>query len=616
MRPVTRRRRRRALAGGLLVALALLIPAGTAAEQATQPTALAAGQIDVSGNARDSSGHTCVRLTTGSLRCWGFGGAGRLGYASTLTVGDDETPGAIAPISLGLGRTATAVTAGFAHTCALLDDGTVRCWGFGGDGRLGYGNQSSVGDDETPGAVGPVDLGAGRTATAIAAGQSHTCAVLDDGTVRCWGFGNYGELGYGNSTPIGDDEKPSEVAPVRLGAGRTATAITAGYGDTCALLDDGTVRCWGFGSTGRLGYGNTETIGDNETPDTAGPVNLGAGHTAKAISAGDNHTCAILDDDTVRCWGYAGNGRLGYGNTDDVGDNEAPGTLGPVNLGAGRTAKAISAGSRHTCAVLDDGTVRCWGEADTGRLGYCNRNDIGDDETPGSVGPANVTTGSDCSPPAPGASEGGNGAGAPLPPAPPTDPQPAAPARPSAAETKRSRYLRALAAEKRRKRALRRCLLRSVRRDARRSRRAHGRAPRRALKRRRAGRRRCLRRYERTPGRVQGLRARRASATKAAITFRAPGTSGSQPPAARSYVLKQSTRRIRRARAFRRAPALCRGTCRFSVTYIGSRLEITVTDLRRHETYYYAVAARDNVTGRHGRRSHAVEVKPITAKRS
>ena len=110
----------------------------------------------------------------------------------------------------------------------------------------------------------------------------------------------------------------------------------AGYlatGDyhSCAVIPDlaGGVRCWGFGGSGQLGYGNTDPIGDDETPDSAGPVDLGAGRSATDISAGDVHTCARLDNGELRCWGFAGNGRLGYGNTDLVGDDEPVSSLPP-----------------------------------------------------------------------------------------------------------------------------------------------------------------------------------------------------------------------------------------------------------------------------------------------
>jgi len=265
------------------------------------------------------------------MRCWGYGGDGALGYSNRATIGDDEPPKAAGPVDLGPGRSAAAISAGSVHTCAVQDDAEVRCWGFGGDGRLGYANIRSIGDDETPGSVGPVDLGAGRTAKAVTTGGAHSCAVLDNDAVRCWGNGFNGQLGYGSLQNIGNDEVPGSIGPVKLGSGRTAKAITAGVAHTCALLDDGAVRCWGLGSNGQLGYGDTATIGDDETPETAGPVGLGS-LRAVAISAGSFHTCALISDGTVRCWGFGGNGRLGYGNTDSIGDDERPDTVRPVDF--------------------------------------------------------------------------------------------------------------------------------------------------------------------------------------------------------------------------------------------------------------------------------------------
>ena len=348
------------------------------------PVDLGAGREAVAVSA--GGGHTCALLDNGTVRCWGFGGAGRLGYNNTDDIGDNETPGSVGPVDLG-GREALAVSTGAAHSCALLENGTVRCWGFGNAGRLGYGNANSIGDNETPGSVGPVQLGG--EAVAVSAADSHTCALLDDGNVRCWGFGGDGRLGYGNANSIGDNELPSSVGPVDLG--REAVAVSGGFAHTCALLDNGTVRCWGFGGNGRLGYGNSNSIGDNEAPGSAGPVDTGSPHGAgaTATSAGDDHSCALLDDGTVRCWGRGASGRLGYGNTDNTGDNETPGSVGPVDLG-GREAAAVSTGAAHTCALLDDGTVRCWGSGSFGRLGYGNENSIGNNETPGSVAPVDL----------------------------------------------------------------------------------------------------------------------------------------------------------------------------------------------------------------------------------
>lgn len=332
---------------------------------------------------------TCARLDDGTVRCWGYNSFGQLGRGDFGgSFGDDEHPGSLPIVNLGAGRTARALTVGDTHACAILDNNTVRCWGNGAFGRLGYGNQNNVGDNEIPGSVGPVNLGAGRTATAIAAGQDHTCAILDTGVVRCWGSGFYGKLGYGNENHVGDNETPAAAGTVNLGPGRTAVAIDAGPDTTCVVLDNAAVKCWGFGGDGRLGYASSDTIGDDETPAAVGTVGLGAGATS--VATGNGHTCAILVGGSVRCWGWTSNGVLGGGpgRMDNwVGDDENPSTEPVVSLGSGRTAVSISAFMYHTCAVLDDGTARCWGFGSRGRLGYGNTNDIGDDETPGSAGP-------------------------------------------------------------------------------------------------------------------------------------------------------------------------------------------------------------------------------------
>jgi len=350
-----------------------------------------------------------------------------------------------------------------------------------------------------------------------------------------------------------------------------------------------------------------------------GPVNLGPVRTAKAISAGGAHTCAVLDDDSVRCWGFGASGRLGYGNLDDIGDNETPDSAGPVNLGSTRTAVAISSGGASTCARLDDGRVRCWGEGAGGRLGYCNENDIGDDEAPGSSGPVNLEPGDGgaaCASAPGGGSPGpapGGGSPGPAPggstPAPGPGAQPAPETGDSRAERRREVYRRALAAQARRKRALRGCLRAAARRNPRPTRRMRPGARREAGERRRVARQRCLRRFGRTPGRVRGLTARGTSRRKVVLTFRAPGTDGGRPPAARGYVVKQSLRPIRGRRGFRRAQTLCRGTCSFDVTFVGSKINLTVTDLRPRRTYYYAIAARDNVSGQPGPRSPTAKAR-------
>ncbi len=168
-----------------------------------------------------------------------------------------------------MGASAVSLVAGETHTCALLAGGKVRCWGDPAFGRLGYANVDIIGDDEAPSSAGDVTLGA--AATALSAGE-HTCALLDGGELRCWGRAENGQLGYGNMDPIGDDETPASAGDVAVG--KKVTQIAAGKAHTCALLADGAVRCWGEGNGGKLGYGNTESIGDDETPSSAGDVDF------------------------------------------------------------------------------------------------------------------------------------------------------------------------------------------------------------------------------------------------------------------------------------------------------------------------------------------------------
>jgi alpha-tubulin suppressor-like RCC1 family protein len=340
--------------------------------------------------------HTCAILDTGGVKCWGNGGFGRLGNGGVGNIGDGpgEMGNALAPIDLGTGRTARAITAGSEHTCALLDNNTVKCWGNGGAGRLGQGNEDNLGasDGQMGDALQPISLGTGRTARAVTAGSQHTCALLDNGAVKCWGDGLLGQLGQGDPNARGDEpgEMGNALLPIDLGTGRTARAITAGSAHTCALLDNRTVKCWGDGSFGRLGNG--DRVGDDgvigDEPGEMGnallPIDLGTGRTATAITAGSAHTCALLDDRSVKCWGNAALGRLGNG--DRVGDDgvigDGPGEMGnallPVDLGTGRTATAVTTGALHTCALLDTGTLKCWGDGFDWQLGYVDNANIGD----------------------------------------------------------------------------------------------------------------------------------------------------------------------------------------------------------------------------------------------
>ena len=332
--------------------------------------------------------HTCIVLSNNSVKCFGMGADGQLGNGSTNNIGDN-TASSVATstvVSLGTGRTVRSISAGAAHTCALLDNATVKCWGYGAVGALGYESTANKGDStgQMGDSLPAVALGNDRTALQISVGSQHSCALLDNFSVKCWGRGTYGQLGIGSTATIGDGagEMGDSLTAVVFAAGRSARSIAAGSNHTCAILDNASVVCWGRGNSGQLGQGAISNIGYSGSATVASTpaIDLTAGHTALAISAGDAHTCAILDNAAVKCWGSGGNGRLGSGATANLGDGAGEmGRLpGTVNVGEGRTARAISAGSAHTCAVLDNATVKCWGNGASGNLGYGNQNNVGD----------------------------------------------------------------------------------------------------------------------------------------------------------------------------------------------------------------------------------------------
>lgn len=401
--------------------------------------------------------HTCARRGDGTVKCWGNGLDGRLGLGDILWHGSgpDEMGDALATVNLGTSRVARQVSAGHDHTCAVLDDWSVKCWGANGEGQLGQGDTESRGDapyemgDELP----AVDLGTYHTARSVSAGHRDTCVVLDDGNVKCWGQDELGKLGQGNSGSLGDapGEMGDYLAAVALGTYETAVTVEATYQHTCALLESGFVKCWGYENAGRLGMeGNDATgddlsemndnlpvvdlgynrysasiglgylhscavlgdngglkcwgygqggrlgLGDNESRgvdasqmgDNLPEIALGHDAAVRVIAPGDEHTCALLTNGAVKCWGIASLGRLGSGDAYDRGDErgEMGDALGRIDLGSDRVARALASGYRHSCALLDDGSVKCWGEGETGRLGLGDEEDRGDN--PGEMGDA------------------------------------------------------------------------------------------------------------------------------------------------------------------------------------------------------------------------------------
>ncbi|MDG0815897.1 RCC1 domain-containing protein [Bdellovibrio svalbardensis] len=332
--------------------------------------------------------HTCALLDNSTVKCWGEGSSGQLGQGNgnSLGWGGGQMGDSLPAINLGTGRSAVQITAGYSHACALLDNSTVKCWGEGSSGQLGIGSTAKMGDGagEMGDSLPAINLGTGRRAVQISAGYSHTCALLDNSTVKCWGNNGFGQLGQGSTTNLGDGagEMGDSLPAINLGTGRSAVRIIAGYYHTCALLDDSTVKCWGYNSTGHLGQGSTSTLGDGagEMGDSLPAISLGTGRKAVQVALGNQHTCALLDNSTVKCWGDNSFGQLGQGNSTTLGDGagEMGDSLPVINLGTGRAAVQISSSGNHVCALLDNSTVKCWGSNNYGQLGQGHTANLGD----------------------------------------------------------------------------------------------------------------------------------------------------------------------------------------------------------------------------------------------
>jgi alpha-tubulin suppressor-like RCC1 family protein len=248
-----------------------------------------------------------------------------------MELGNGGTSNSTTPVNHGALRDAPAVCR------RVVDRRQDRKWGS---------NRGLLGDGTTTDSGTPVRVSGLFHAVAVSIGGSHACAVLANGTVRCWGGNAYGELGSAPSLP--------SLTPVTVPGLTNVVAVSAGSTHTCAILGNGTVRCWGRNGSGRLGNGS------NINSPT--PVAVSGLTNVVAISAGASHSCAVLANGTGRCWGDNRKGRLGNGSS-------AAGSLTPVAVSGLTNAVAISAGGEHSCALLANGSARCWGRNGSGRLG-------------------------------------------------------------------------------------------------------------------------------------------------------------------------------------------------------------------------------------------------------
>lgn len=303
--------------------------------------------------------HACAIVTGGAVVCWGDNTWGQLGNGTTTS---SPSPLAVSGIT-----GATQIAADLRNTCAIVAGGVVRCWGHNANGELGNGTLVS--------STVPVPVTDITGAISIDVAYSHSCAALSTGAVKCWGTNNDGERG-GNPTVANTPATVNGVTGATVvgvaGVGPFVTTNRTPYGGhSCAVVTAGAVRCWGFNITGQLGSGST---GGSNSPRTASGVAGAIGVTA----GGDNgwgsmlfsapdidgraHTCAVMADGSVKCWGSNFWGELGNGLAPK---NSAT----PALVSGLSNASRIAAGLHHVCAVRTTGVVSCWGANEAGQLG-------------------------------------------------------------------------------------------------------------------------------------------------------------------------------------------------------------------------------------------------------
>lgn len=289
--------------------------------------------IGVSGATALAAGslHTCAVVVDGAVKCWGYGAEGQLGNGGTS---DSTTAVEVTGV-----RGATALAAGYYHTCALVADGAVKCWGHNLHGQLGTG-YSIVSSTTAVNAIGVTG------ATALVAGVEHACVLVAGGKIKCWGFSGYGQAGA-------DYFRTVIYEPRELDGIGDAFALAAGDRHTCALIAGGTLECRGDNYFGQLGNGKFIS---NPTP-----VNVTGVSGATALAAEGGHSCTLVAGGAVKCWGDNGSGQLGNGSRRD--------SPTPVNVTGVSGATVLAAGGGHTCVLVAGGAVKCWGDNASGQLG-------------------------------------------------------------------------------------------------------------------------------------------------------------------------------------------------------------------------------------------------------
>lgn len=304
--------------------------------------------------------HTCALV--GELAwCWGDDNSGQLGD------GDSQTFSSAIPLAVAGGHLFTSLTSGGSHTCALDTAGKAWCWGEDEDGQLGDG------DADASDRYVPFPVAGDHTFSAISAGWASTCALDTAGKAWCWGDNQAGQLG------TGDTGGTPQRAPAAVAGDRSFAVISAGWSHTCALDTSAAAWCWGVDRDPGGGGSALTRI----TPDavTFLPVAVPGGHAFATVSAGGFHTCALDTSGSGWCWGENQNGQLG--NADTAGTDRPE----PASVAGSHTLAGVASGGHHSCALDTNGTAWCWGWYYQGRLG------LGEDVKEDQFAPAPVAGG-------------------------------------------------------------------------------------------------------------------------------------------------------------------------------------------------------------------------------
>lgn len=326
----------------------VLVTAGTGSARVTAESGgkLATATVSVSARFLTVGGglfHTCAVTARGLAACWGDNAWGKLGDGSLFS---SDTP------LLVRGALGLAFSLGGGHHSCATASGAIYCWGANFSGQIGVGDPSAL-----PKPIA-TRMPLPGTPAAMAIGNRHTCALNHEGTVYCWGGGFFGQLGSTPSEFCSFSNEPCHRAPHPISAAGPFASVTTGIEHSCAIAFDGQAYCWGRNDNGQLGDGTQTSRG--------APAPVAGGRSWRQLAAGNLHTCGLTTQGQAYCWGSNIFDHLGTGGTPLE-------SFVPIAVAGGLTFRELTSGSNHTCGLVEDGTVYCWGLSIFGQGGAATR---------------------------------------------------------------------------------------------------------------------------------------------------------------------------------------------------------------------------------------------------